>query len=232
MRSKTKADVTTAPARVGALRVANEIARAIERGDYEPGERLKEQELADKFGLSRAPIREALRLLESQGLAVIEQMRGARVVRPDEAQFRELWLIRAALAGVVAELVAASPDLEAKERLHEQTKLLAQKARGGAEARVIYEGLRNQTRMVSEMTSASRARTMLQSLSSGREAFQMRAIKTPERRIEATEIWVRLSQAILAGDGPGAANFMQELYRKSMQFVSSEEAQSGKLQKS
>jgi DNA-binding GntR family transcriptional regulator len=213
------------PARVGAQRVARELARAIEKGELEPGQRLKEQELADRFGLSRAPIREALRLLESQGLAIIEEMRGARVVRPEDADFREIWLIRAALSGVVAELVAASPDAKAKQRFLDQTRALAEKARNGAEARVIYDGLRANTRTLGEITLSTRAQAMLLGLAAGREAFQMRALGTVARRIEATGTWVKLAEAALAGDGPAAAACMQTLYRNSMRFVTSAEAE-------
>lgn len=223
MPAKSRAKAERTPARVGALRVARELARSIEKGEYEPGQRLKEQELADKFGLSRAPIREALRLLESQGLAIIEEMRGARVVRPDDADFRELWLIRAALSGVVAELVATNPDQKLKQRFHEQALALAEKARAGADAKVIYEGLRNHTRTLSEITQSTRAHAMLLGLAAGREAFQMRAIQSQERRIEATETWVRLTEAALRGDGLETAMLMQALYRNSMRYVVSGE---------
>lgn len=223
MKKQSRAEAS--PARVGALRVARELARAIEKGELEPGQRLKEQELADRFGLSRAPIREALRLLESQGLAIIEEMRGARVVRPEDSDFRELWLIRAALSGVVAELVAASPDAKAKQRFLDQTRALAEKARGGAEARVIYDGLRANTRTLGDITLSTRAQAMLLGLAAGREAFQMRALGTVARRIEATGTWVKLAEAALAGDGPAAAACMQTLYRNSMRFVTSAEAE-------
>lgn len=232
MAVKKQGKAEPSPARVGALRVARELARAIEKGELEPGQRLKEQELADRFGLSRAPIREALRLLESQGLAIIEEMRGARVVRPEDSDFRELWLIRAALSGIVAELVAANPDQKAKQRFLEQATALADKARAGADARVIYEGLRANTRTLSEITLSTRAQAMLLGLAAGREAFQMRALGTSERRIEATATWVKLAEAALAGDGPAAAGYMQQLYRNSMQFVIAAEASvSGKPEK-
>lgn len=232
MAVKKQGKAEPSPARVGALRVARELARAIEKGELEPGQRLKEQELADRFGLSRAPIREALRLLESQGLAIIEEMRGARVVRPEDSDFRELWLIRAALSGIVAELVAPNPDQKAKQRFLEQATALADKARAGADARVIYEGLRANTRTLSEITLSTRAQAMLLGLAAGREAFQMRALGTSERRIEATATWVKLAEAALAGDGPAAAGYMQQLYRNSMQFVIAAEASvSGKPEK-
>jgi DNA-binding GntR family transcriptional regulator len=183
---------------------------------------LKEQELADRFGLSRAPIREALRLLESQGLAVIKEMRGARVARTDEDSFHETLLIREGLSSVVAELAAENNALEvraAKERFLELTQELARKARDGAGTQVVYEGLRANTRMLGEITLSTRAQAILRGVGAGREAFQVYAIQTEARRIQATETWVGLAEAILAGDGPKAANMMRTLYRNSMDFM-------------
>lgn len=219
-KGTTKSEASSA--RVGALRVAQDLARSIEKGEYSPGQRLREQALADRFGLSRAPIREALRLLESQGLAVIEEMRGARVALPDEASFHETLLIREGLSSVVAELAAennAPESKAAKKRFLEQARELARQARQGADTKIIYEGLRAHTRMLGEITLSTRAQAMLRAVGAGREAFQVYAIQTEGRRVQATETWVRLAEAILAGDGPKAAKMMRTLYRNSMKFM-------------
>ena len=57
------------------------IRTAIVENRYEPGQRLVEQRIAEEFGLSRTPVREALRRLEAEGLVVAERNRGARVRR-------------------------------------------------------------------------------------------------------------------------------------------------------
>lgn len=77
----------TAPADAGngsppgaaSLRVAEYLRSAILNGDIAPGERIRQEEVAERFGASRLPVREALRILESQGLAEHEPNRGARV---------------------------------------------------------------------------------------------------------------------------------------------------------
>src|SRR3954470_11612804 len=61
------------------LQVAERIGQSIVDEQFAPGERLKEVELALSFGVSRATIREALRLLEKRGLVSILPQRGARV---------------------------------------------------------------------------------------------------------------------------------------------------------
>lgn len=75
-------------------------------GLYKPGERLKEQELAVSIGISRAPLREAFRVLERNGLIEILPWKGARVVEPSRAEINELFEARADLFGLCARRVA------------------------------------------------------------------------------------------------------------------------------
>ena len=64
--------------------VKNTLRSAILRGDLKPGERLMEIHLAKQLGVSRTPVREAIRLLEDEGLAVIVERRGAHVAKMTE----------------------------------------------------------------------------------------------------------------------------------------------------
>ena len=61
--------------------VFNTLREAILKGDLKPGERLMELQLASKLGVSRTPIREAIRMLEQEGLAVTMPRRGAEVAK-------------------------------------------------------------------------------------------------------------------------------------------------------
>lgn len=87
------------------------LLEAIDRGDYAPGARLIETELADRFGVSRTPVREALNRLESEGLAARDQRRGLTVAALDRDQLGELYDLREVLEGFAARLAArrASP---------------------------------------------------------------------------------------------------------------------------
>jgi DNA-binding GntR family transcriptional regulator len=221
------AAATAAPSqpRVGSVRIAREVARLIERGVYAPGQRLREQEIADRFGSSRAPVREALRILEAQGLVVVEQMRGARVVHADEADFLEVVGIRAGLAGVVAHRAAEDRDPAAAGRLLDQARAVLALAQGGAGLAEVYAGLRGLTRALGELSPASRAQAMMGALSSGREAFQTIGLSTRARRVQAARIWVRIAEAIVAGDAIAARTGMLALYDLSVRHIL---AQTGK----
>lgn len=81
------------------------ILEAIDRGIYRPGTRLVESELAERFGVSRTPIREALQRLETQSL-LSRDGRSLIVASLDHAQMAELYTVRQELEGLAARLAA------------------------------------------------------------------------------------------------------------------------------
>lgn len=87
------------------------ILEAIDGGDFRPGDRLVESDLAERFGVSRTPIREALQRLETQSL-LTRDGRSLIVASLDHNQLAELYVVRAELEGLAAGLAArhASPE--------------------------------------------------------------------------------------------------------------------------
>ena len=81
------------------------ILEAIDVGIYKPGDRLVESDLADRFGVSRTPIREALQRLETQSL-LTRDGRSLIVSSLDHSQMAELYIVRAELEGLAANLAA------------------------------------------------------------------------------------------------------------------------------
>lgn len=81
------------------------ILNAIDMGDFKPGDRLVESDLADRFGVSRTPIREALQRLETQSL-LTRDGRSLIVASLDHNQLAELYVVRAELEGLAAHLAA------------------------------------------------------------------------------------------------------------------------------
>jgi DNA-binding GntR family transcriptional regulator len=86
--------------------VAAELHGMIMRGELQPGERLVEDRLAEQLGVSRNPVREAIRLLESTGLVEVVPRRGAYVTRLDLEDVRELLDLRGVVEGYAAALAA------------------------------------------------------------------------------------------------------------------------------
>jgi DNA-binding GntR family transcriptional regulator len=97
---------------------AKAIADAILTGQFSPGQRLLELELANDLKISRAPLREALRQLASEGLLEIRPNRGTFVVDPSPEEIVQMSVTRALIEGSAARLVAYKRNQEAIGRLN------------------------------------------------------------------------------------------------------------------
>lgn len=96
--------------------VYGRLLEEIREGRLMPGERLRETELAARLGVSRTPVREAIRQLEADGLVSHVPRHGATVRRLDYAEIMELYEMRAVLEGTAARLAArAASDVEIAE---------------------------------------------------------------------------------------------------------------------
>ncbi|WP_439115675.1 GntR family transcriptional regulator [Hydrogenophaga sp.] len=90
--------------------VVSALRERILSGSMLPGERLVEGKLSEELGVSRMPVREALRQLAAEGLVTIEPRRGASVTSFSPQQMRELVEVRATLEGLNAKLAAQRHD--------------------------------------------------------------------------------------------------------------------------
>ncbi len=88
----------------------------LREGRLNPGDRLRETELADRLGMSRTPVREAIRQLEADGIVTHVPRQGATIRTLDYAEVMELYEMRAVLEGTAARLAArAASDIEIEE---------------------------------------------------------------------------------------------------------------------
>ena len=92
--------------------VANRLREAILRGDLAPGERLDESALAVALGVSRTPIRSALRVLAAESLVELHPHRGAIVSELSADELNEVYLVRMILESTAARLAAPNMDQE------------------------------------------------------------------------------------------------------------------------
>lgn len=84
-------------------RVVSRLREAILRREFQPGERLVQEELAEAMGVSRMPIREALRQLEKEGLVTLEPHKGAIVTPVTSDDIEEIYYLRSVLEAIAAE---------------------------------------------------------------------------------------------------------------------------------
>jgi len=97
--------------------VFNTLRKAILTGELKPGERLMEIHLANRLGVSRTPIREAIRKLELEGLVTMIPRRGAEVAQITEKSLQDVLEVRRALDALCVELACDRISFEEKEAL-------------------------------------------------------------------------------------------------------------------
>lgn len=97
--------------------VCENLRDAIKKGILEPGERLMEVQLADELGISRTPVREAIRKLEQEGYVIMMPRRGTYVSNISEGDIKEIFEIRSALESLATGLAARRIEPNELEKL-------------------------------------------------------------------------------------------------------------------
>ena len=103
--------------------VFNTLREAILKGDLKPGERLMELQLASKLGVSRTPIREAIRMLEQEGLAVTTPRKGAEVAKMTLKDMEDVLEIRDALDELAVRIACQKISDEQLRQLEDMKEL-------------------------------------------------------------------------------------------------------------
>lgn len=188
-------------------KLAQGIADAIFSGEFAPGVRLDEQQLARRFEVSRTPVREALRQLATTNLIELKPRRGAFVATVSPAQLEELFVAMGELEATCARLAALSMSPTERRRLqafHEKMGELARAddAMAFAEANhsfhtMIYAGAHNV--VLAETTAALRRR-----LQPYRRAQFLLEGRPPRSHAEHEAVVA----AIIRGDAGGAHQAM------------------------
>ena len=109
-------------------KILETIREAILKGHLKPGEKVAEPELAERFGISRTPIREAFRQLESEGYLTVIPRKGAVVAALSERDVQEFYAIKSILEGYAASLAAGNlteKELERLEAVNQKLRTLS-----------------------------------------------------------------------------------------------------------
>ena len=182
------------------------ILEAIDLGVYKPGDRLVESELAERFGVSRTPIREALQRLETQSL-LTRDGRSLIVASLDHNQLAELYVVRSELEGLAARLAA-------RHATQEEVRLL----RGMIEE---DRALMNQPQALSRANKrfhkqihlASHNRYLVQQLDLVHRSMALLAttsLSFEGRGLQTLEEHSKIVEAIAAGDGDRAYDALKQ----------------------
>lgn len=199
--------------------ISNQLSRDILQGRYGPGERIRETEVSSRLEVSRAPVREALRSLERDGLVEMVAWRGARVIDPPLAEITVIFDLLGAVFGVVAcQAAKRSSDEQLQYWSRHVNKI---------------ESVAEQSEMVTLIDTAYRAGTALGHICGSRSAQDMlyRVGKTAywlhcfllpapmNWRLQLVKRYRRLERVLHERDGPRAERSAIQIVRHTSRWI-------------
>jgi DNA-binding GntR family transcriptional regulator len=205
-------------AETSTVRVRDELQHAILEGVLKPGERLRAEALAQRFGTSRTPIREALLQLEAQGLVEVEPNRGAVVRAFDRDDLLDLYAVRALLEPAAAARAATRIDDDGIARLE---ALCDAAQHATVDEQIAYN--EDFHRIIVEAAGSRRLTVAMRAASGIPRAFRSRFWDSEEQRAESLLCHRRLVSAFRVRDAQlaeavmrmhilGAVGFLEETW--------------------
>ena len=180
--------------------IAARVGERILRGDMPPGERIGEQELADSIGVSRGPVREALRILEREGLVTILARRGALVTELSADEVRELMEVRAGLFEMVIRKLHRQPPPDLFALLDAGVARLQALAPLPDKGREYAEAVYRIHILCARRAGNRRLQQMLTGLSLQSLRYSRLGLMSLERRRRSVALWKKAVAALKAGD--------------------------------
>lgn len=180
--------------------IAAEVGNRIVDGRLAPGARIGEQELADEFQVSRGPVREAIRVLEREGLVTVLARRGTVVTELSADELREVFEIRAALFDVVARTLARTRPPELLAVLRSGVARLESLAEGPAEGDAYAETTYRLLIIAARFAGNQRLQRMLAALSLQTLRYSKLGLQSAERRLRSVKLWRQALVALERGD--------------------------------
>lgn len=207
--------------------VYEELKRQIMVGEIAPGTRMMEVDLADEMGVSRTPVREAIRKLEKEGLVTIEPRRGAYASDISAKEMVDVLEVRQDLEGMAAGLAAQKIKGSDRDQLMEVTRLYREAVESGD----VEEIIKRDEEFHKYIVGLSDNKTLIKMVSQVQElALRFRYIyyedfsRFKNQPVEHQQI----VEAILSGDTESARRYADAHVSRLKDFVKSEE---GKLSK-
>ncbi|HPT86322.1 MAG TPA: GntR family transcriptional regulator [Bacillota bacterium] len=189
--------------------VFESLREAIISGQLRPGERMMEIQLAEEMGVSRTPVREAIRKLELEGLVEMIPRKGAYVAGLSLRDIADVFEIRRALEGLAAELAADRITDEELERLERYLVIISEQIEAGN----LEEVVQTDTDFHTLLYQASRNNRLSQIINNLREQiqrFRTTSLSYPGRMKAALEEHRKIVEAISSRDEEQARRIAQE----------------------
>jgi len=184
--------------------IAAHVGDRILNSVIQPGEWVREQDIADEFGVSRSPVREAMRLLEKEGIVRIHARRGAQATQLSLKEIEDLLEVRLALVRLVARRIASSASPELLAILEEGVGQLATLADDPDGGDAFGEILSRLTLCCAAYSGNDRLFTLITSLSLQMSRYTRLGLRSVERRKRSLALWRKSLQAFRKRDADEA----------------------------
>jgi DNA-binding GntR family transcriptional regulator len=194
--------------------VFESLREAIISGQLKPGERMMEIQMAEEMGVSRTPVREAIRKLELEGLVVMIPRKGAYVSGLSLKDIADVFEVRGALEGLAAELASERITDEELERLERYLVQITEDIEKGDLNKVVE----TDTEFHTQLYKASRNDWLLQIINNLREQiqrFRTTSLSLPGRMKIAVDEHRQIVEAISSRNGKLARKLAQEHIEKA-----------------
>lgn len=216
-QAAAKSASTARPLRMNAIAIADEVGRMIESRALSAGEHIREQDLADQFGVSRGPVREALKILSSRFQVEIRPNLGATVPQLQPQEILEIHELRGAILSICAKWAArraSDAELDAIVTAARLLKKLADKADTDEFLAAAY----NWRRLVVQATHSRRLTHAFASHGFGSVAqITNSSSGVTVHMAQVANDWLKCSLALKERDGDAASRAIAEEYARDQQ---------------
>ncbi len=189
--------------------VFRQLREAILSGQLREGERIIETEIAGKMGISRSPLREALRKLELEGLVTVTPRKGAIVNAFSAEDIEEIYLLRSVLEGLAAALAAGRITGGALQGLEESVERMAVLTREDNLPGLVDENT-NFHNIIIKASGKKRLAQMIGTLQDYVHRFRTASLSRPGRAANALEEHREILAALREGEGKKAEKLVHD----------------------
>lgn len=171
------------------------LRQAILKGELEPGERLMEIQLAERLGVSRTPVREAIRKLELEGLVIMAPRKGAEVAGITEKNMRDVLEVRKALEELAVTLACQRMDESKFQKFDEQNQIFKEALKENNLIEIAKQDI-DFHEMIYMAAGNERLQQMLNNLQEQMYRYRMECMRDEEQRRRLVQEHQEIAEAI------------------------------------
>lgn len=179
--------------------VFNTLRQGILTGELKPGERLMEIHLAEKLGVSRTPIREAIRMLELEGLVTMIPRKGAEVAKISEDDLKDVLEVRKVLESLATRLACERITDEQKELLKKAAEEFVQSTKSGDATTIAMADVKFHDEIINA-SGNKRLAQMINNLAERIYRYRLEYIKDEKNHSRLIEEHALIMQNVIEGN--------------------------------